>query len=91
MSGPLVMVTHPTLVYERKETTPLCEAAKDMLMFMRCQGFGCAHLEVTETGVLIHGLRDDYPAAKTHSAGTPVGGGDALVPTLDYDNPYPDR
>lgn len=89
--GPLVIVTSPTLVYQPREFNPHCEAAKDFLLFMRAQGFGCVNIEVTDKGICIQGLRDDYPAAKTHSIGTPVGGGgvDPLIP--DYDNPYPER
>ena len=74
MSDGPVIVTSPTLSYVTKETTPLCEATKDMLLFMRAQGFGCAHLEVTEKGVLVHGLRDDFPIAKIMGGGTKATG-----------------
>lgn len=72
-------VYDPTIAYTPKQTTELCEAAKDMLLFLRGQGFGCQHLEVTEKGVLIHGLRDDYPRRQVTARG------DSQRPALSYD------
>lgn len=88
MSGPPVLVTSPTLAYTPKETTTLCEAMKDLLLFMRTQGFRCTHVEVNEKHVLINGLEDDFPASKFHGAreggGRGTGGIEAEV---SYDNP----
>ena len=39
--------------YTPKVTTDLCEATKDLLLFMRVQRITCTHLEVTDKGVLI--------------------------------------
>ena len=55
MSDGPIIVTSPTLSYVTRETTALCEATKDLLLWMRAQGFGCTHLEVTAKGVLIGG------------------------------------
>ena len=85
--GP-VIVTSPTLSYVTKETTPLCEATKDLLLWMRAQGFGCTHLEATEKGGLTGGPRDDFPIAKIMGGGTQVS--QAAGPVRQYDD-FPDR
>ena len=86
--GPII-VTSPTLSYVTKETTPLCEATKDLLLWMRAQGFGCSHLEVTEKGVLIGAPRDDFPIVKIMGGGTKAGG-PAEPARQSYDD-FPDR
>lgn len=60
---------NPTTVYTPRETTELCEATKDLLLFLRVEGIRCDHLEVTEKGVHLAGLIDDYPSKRqsTHA------------------------
>ena len=58
--GPPVVRTGPTLHYEQWDSGPLVEATKDLLMFMRVNGFACEHMEVTDKGVLLGKLVDHY-------------------------------
>ncbi len=65
-------VHHPTTIYTPRTTTALCEATKDMLLFLRVEGIRCEHLEVTDKGVLLHAIVDDYPSKRQASATAPV-------------------
>jgi hypothetical protein len=45
----------------RLKNSTHCEAAKDLMLFMRACGLRCDVLTVGKDGVSIHGLVDDYP------------------------------
>lgn len=45
----------------RLKNSTHCEAAKDLMLFMRASGFRCDVLTVGKDGVAIQGLVDDYP------------------------------
>lgn len=83
--GPPVMRTGPTLHYEQKDSGPLVEATKDLLLFLRVQGIRCDHLEVTDKGVLLHGLTDDYPSKPAITRQT------TPTPPPSYDHDYPNE
>lgn len=55
--------------------SPHCEAAKDLLMFMRNAGIRCDALEVGKDGIRILNLTDDYPR-KREATQAKVRGGD---------------
>ena len=76
-------LTGPSGLYFPKEVTPLCEATKDLLLWMRNQKFRCDHLEVTDKGVLMHGLADNDPLSAAGKSGTPPDLG------LGYDGDFP--
>lgn len=48
-------------VAPEKPLSAHCEAAKDLLAWMRNMGVRCDALEVGKDGVRIHNLTDDYP------------------------------
>ena len=74
MSIPILGPQHqPTGSYTPKVGSAEVESTKDLLLFMRVEGFRCDHLEVTDKGVLIHGLTDDYPSKRQTSASPPAG------------------
>lgn len=50
--------------YTPKVVSDHCEATKDLLKWMRSQGFACEHLEVGAKQVLIHGLVDTFAKQK---------------------------
>lgn len=77
-------LTGPSMLYQPKEVTPLCEATKDLLLWMRNQKFRCDHLEVTDKGVLIHGLADADPAQAL------FGPGRSAPPGPGYDDGFPE-
>ena len=81
--GPPVVRTGPTLHYEQRDSGSLVEATKDLLMFMRVQGIRCDHLEVTDKGVLLHNLVDDYPSKPVITRQT------TPTPAPSYDRDYP--
>lgn len=68
------------------EGNPLCEATKDLLLWMRNQCFRADHIEVTDKGVLIHGLVDIDPATAART-----GGSSPKHPGPTYDRDYPDE
>lgn len=84
--GPPAFIAGPTLGYTPKATTDLCEATKDLLLFMRAQRIRCDHLEVTDKGVLMHGLVDEVQqrmAGPSRSA--------PAVAEPSYERDYPDQ
>jgi hypothetical protein len=58
--GPPVDPIHEGYRPRLKNSTH-CEAAKDLLLFMRATGIRCTDLTVGKDGVSITGLQDDYP------------------------------
>lgn len=84
--GPPVVRTGPTLHYEQRDSGPLAEATKDLLMFMRVNGFTCEHLEVTDKGVLLGKLTDHYPSRpQAMRPQTPA------TPSPSYDHDFPNE
>ncbi len=83
--GPPAFVAGPTLGYTTKAVTELCEATKDLLLFMRVQRLRCDHLEVTDKGVLIHGLVDEVQQRTSGPSRPPV------VVEPSYERDYPEQ
>lgn len=84
--GPPTFTAGPTMGYTPKVTTDLCEATKDLLLFMRVQRITCTHLEVTDKGVLIGGLVDEVQQL--------VSGPSRQAPPVvepSYERDYPDQ
>ena len=73
----------PSMAYEPRVTTELCEATKDLLLFLRVQGIRINRLEVTDKGICLDGITDDYPSKRQTSASPP--GGPVRQPS--YDDP----
>lgn len=65
-------INAPSMAYQPQAVTPLCEAAKDFLLFARVQGIRFTHLEVTDKGVLMSGIEDDYPSKRQTAATVPA-------------------
>ena len=58
--GPPIDPIHEGYRARMKNSTH-CEAAKDLLLFMRATGIRCDTLTVGKDGVSITGVQDDYP------------------------------
>lgn len=61
--------------------SPHCEAAKDLLMFMRNAGIRCEALNVGTEGIQILGLVDDYPRKRPEQEPKPKRGEDLSLYT----------
>jgi len=59
--------------YEPRSVSDHCEAAKDLLEFLRNRGIRCDVVEVGKNGVRLVGVVDDYPRKRMASA-APVSG-----------------
>lgn len=68
MSDPLPRLDPAVEAYAPREVSEHCEAAKDLILFMRNTGVRAESIEVGKNGVRLIGFVDDYPRKPSASA-----------------------